>query len=221
VDTTTLIWIIVGILAVAPGVNAVFAFTARGRSQRHQQAQHAKAEQLRGQAREPALAAREKEAEPAQARADAAAAVATAEQSRARAAQAEVDAQRVGGQADEHRAEAERLRGEQAEALRKADDVDPYAGRDAGRQPADDGQEDRPAETPEERPAEAADERPAEAAGERPADETAPQRPITRPRADEHDLRRPRCAPAGGEEAPASDGDAPAADRRTARADTV
>jgi hypothetical protein len=81
---------------------------------------------MREEARDTELQARQHEAEAARARADAAAAAAAAEDAKARAAEASMDAQRRAGRVDDHRAEAEDLRRQHAEAMRKADDVDPY-----------------------------------------------------------------------------------------------
>ncbi|MBD3940664.1 hypothetical protein IF188_02995 [Microbacterium sp. NEAU-LLC] len=131
-DTTTLIWIIVGIAIVLVIVVVALLLTARGRRTRRQEHQHDRAERMRADARETELAAREHEAQAAQAKADAAAAAAAAEAAKARAAEAAIDADRRAGTIDEHRDEAAQLRQKQAETLRKADEVDPYAGEDAG-----------------------------------------------------------------------------------------
>ena len=130
VDTTTLIWIIVGIAIVLVIVVVALLVTARGRRARRQEQQHERAEKLRADARETELQAREHEAEAARARADAAAASAAAEAAKARAAEASIDAERRAGTIDEHSGEADKLRQRQAETLRKADDVDPYVGDD-------------------------------------------------------------------------------------------
>jgi membrane protein involved in colicin uptake len=100
--------------------------TARSRRERRVEHQHDRAEKLREDARSTELEAREHEAEVARARAEAASATAAAEAARARAAEASIDAERRAGTIDEHQADAEKLRAEQAEKLRKADDVDPY-----------------------------------------------------------------------------------------------
>ena len=142
-DTTTLIWIIVGIVVLLIIVIVALILTACRRNTRHLEHQHARAEKLRESARETELAAREHEAEAARARADAAASAAAAENAKARAAEASIEAEGRAATIDEHRDEAESLRARQAETLRKADDVDPYvddAGRAAdpsGRQPVD------------------------------------------------------------------------------------
>ncbi|MDR7187576.1 FtsZ-interacting cell division protein ZipA [Microbacterium sp. BE35] len=126
-DTTTPIWVIVGIVVVLAIVVVALLLTARGRRERRREHQHEHAEKLRADARETELQAREHEAEAARARADAAAASAAAEAAKARAAEAAIDAERRAGAIDEHRAEAEGLRQQHAEAMRKADDIDPYA----------------------------------------------------------------------------------------------
>ena len=130
VDTTTLIWIIVGIVIVLVIVVVALLVTARGRRARRQEQQHQRAEKLRADARETELQARQHEAEAARARADAAAASAAAEAAKARAAEASIDAERRAGTIDDHSGEADKLRQRQAETLRKADDVDPYVGDD-------------------------------------------------------------------------------------------
>jgi Tfp pilus assembly protein PilX len=124
-DTSVLIWIIVGIIVVALIVVGVVYFM-RGRTEQRRRAEHDKAEKLRAQARESELAAREGEARAAQAKADAASAAAEAQQAQARAAQAEIDANRLSDTVGEHEAEAAKRRAEQEQTLRKADDVDPY-----------------------------------------------------------------------------------------------
>jgi flagellar basal body-associated protein FliL len=124
-DTSVLIWIIIGVIVVALiVVGAVFLM--RGRTEQRRRAEHDKAEKLRAQARESELAAREGEARAAQVKADAATAAAEAQQAKARAAQAEIDANRLSDSVGEHEAEAAKRRAEQEEALRKAADVDPY-----------------------------------------------------------------------------------------------
>ena len=129
-DTTTLIWIIAGVVALALIVVVVLLVTARGRRDRRAAAQHDKAERLREEAHESELTAREHEAQIAQARADAASATAAAEQAKARAAQASIDAERHAGTIDEHVTDATKHREEQMETLRKADEVDPYVADD-------------------------------------------------------------------------------------------
>jgi len=146
VDTTTLIWIIVGIAIVLVVIVVALLLTARGRRTRREQQQHERAEKLRADARETELQAREHEAEAARARADAAAATAAAEAAKARAAEASIDAERRAGTIDDHRAEAESLREQQAETLRKADHVDPYVDVDADGRPSTRAEAGRPAE---------------------------------------------------------------------------
>ena len=124
-DTSVLIWIIIGVIVVALIVIGA-VFLMRGRTEQRQRAEHDKAEKLRAQARESELAAREGEARAAKAKADAATAAAEAQQAQARAAQAELDANRLSDSVGEHETEAAKRRAEQEEALRKAADVDPY-----------------------------------------------------------------------------------------------
>lgn len=136
-DTTVLIWIIIGIIVVALIVIGAVYFM-RNRTQQRERAAHEKAEKLRADARASELAAREGEARAAQAKADAASAAAAAQQAQARAAQADVDANRLADSVGEHEAEATKLRAEQQQTLRKADEVDPYVtADDSGRTAAD------------------------------------------------------------------------------------
>lgn len=121
-DSTALIWIIV-VIAVALVAVGVIAFVSRRNGARRDARQHEKAEELRAQARQSAVAAEELEAQRARAQADAATARAEAERAKARAAQAEVDARRA---AEENASELEKHRQEHAENLRKADELDPY-----------------------------------------------------------------------------------------------
>ena len=78
-DTSTLIWIIVGVIVVAIIV-VIAVVMSRRNSAKKLAAQHAKAEDLREDARRTEMAAREREAQAAQARADSATAAAEAEQ---------------------------------------------------------------------------------------------------------------------------------------------
>ena len=130
-DTSVWIWIIVGVLVVAIIVVVALAVSSRGRAEKKRQAEHDKAEKLRAEARETELAARESEARAAQTKADAASAAAAAQQAQAQAAQADVDARRLADSVGEHESEATQRRAEQQEALRKADEVDPYVTTDA------------------------------------------------------------------------------------------
>ena len=123
-DTATLIWIIVGIIVVAIIV-VIAVMMSRRNSAKKLEAQHAKAQDLREDARRTEMAAREREAQAAQARADSATAAAEAEQAKARAAQAGIEAERAAATIDDHQTDAAALRAEQAEKLRKADELDP------------------------------------------------------------------------------------------------
>lgn len=123
-DTATLIWIIIGIIVVAI-IIVVAVMVSRRNSTKRLEAQHAKAQEMREDARRTEMAAREREAQVAQARADSATAAAEAEQAKARAAQASIEAERAAATIDDHRSDAEKLRAEQAEKLRKADELDP------------------------------------------------------------------------------------------------
>lgn len=125
-DTTVLIWIIVAVVVVAIIIVLAVVLTSRGRAEHRKQTQHDKAEHMRAEARESDFAAREQEANVARERANAAGAAAAAQQAQAQAEQADVEARRSAGNIGEYEAEAQERRSEQAEALRKADDVDPY-----------------------------------------------------------------------------------------------
>lgn len=131
-DSTALIWIIVAIVVLLAIVIAALLMTARGRREHRLDAQHDRAEKMRSSARDTALEAREHEAELARARADSASAAAAAERARADAAQASLAAERRAGDIDQHADDAARLRSEQAETLRRADEVDPYVDADSG-----------------------------------------------------------------------------------------
>ncbi|MFC5790187.1 hypothetical protein ACFPPE_09985 [Agromyces tardus] len=117
-DTSTIIWIIVGIVVVIAIVVIVWLVTARSRREHQLEAQRQKAAELRTSAADTDLAAREREAEAL--RADAAARKAEAD-----AAQARADAERLSRERAERQGDAERLRAEAAEHQRKADEVDP------------------------------------------------------------------------------------------------
>ena len=136
-DTATLIWIVVAIIVVAI-IIVVAVMLSRRNSAKKLEAQHAKAQDLREDARRTEMAAREREAQAAQARADSASAAAEAEQAKARAAQASIEAERVAGTIDGHQSDAAALRAEQEEKLRKADELDPHV-------TADDSRDDRTA----------------------------------------------------------------------------
>lgn len=141
-DTATLIWIIIGIIVVAI-IIVVAVMMSRRNSAKKLEAQHAKAQDLREDARRTEMAAREREAQAAQARADSATAAAEAEQAKARAAQASIEAERAAATIDDHQTDAAALRAEQAEKLRKADELDPAVTTDAGTANAADGHDVR------------------------------------------------------------------------------
>ena len=124
-DTATLIWIIIGVIVVAI-IIVVAVMMSRRNSAKRLEAQHAKAQDIREDARRTEMAAREREAKAAQARADAATAAAEAEQAKARAAQASINAENAAATIGDHESDAEKLRAEQAEKLRKADELDPH-----------------------------------------------------------------------------------------------
>ncbi|GAA1957014.1 hypothetical protein [Microbacterium deminutum] len=175
-DTRVLIWIIIAIIVVALIVIGA-VFFMRSRNQQREKAQHDKAVKLREDARQSELAAREGEARAAQAKADAASAAAAAQQAQARAAQSDVEAQRLADSVGEHEAEADKLRAEQEQTLRKADEVDPYVTAGGASDPvARTTTDDRAAvddrvETADERADDVADA------------QSAPEQPIMRPRA--------------------------------------
>lgn len=132
-DTSTLIWIIIGIIVVAAIIVIVWFVTKRGRREAQLEAQRHRAAEMRSTAADTDLAAREREAEAL--RADAAARKAEAD-----AAQARADAERLARESSERQEDAQRLRTEAEEHLRKADEVDPDARPDErqGGLPADD-----------------------------------------------------------------------------------
>jgi len=131
-DTSVLIWIIVAVVVVAVIVGIVL-MTSRRRAEHQRQVQHDKAEKLREEARQAELAAREREAKAAQVRADSASAAAEAAQAKARAQQADVEARRLADSVGEHDSDAAKQRQAQAEALRKADEIDPLVNTDGSR----------------------------------------------------------------------------------------
>ncbi|MCR2808644.1 MULTISPECIES: hypothetical protein [unclassified Microbacterium] len=137
-DTSTLIWIIVGIVVVVAVVIIIAVVLSRRNSAKRLEAQHEKAQGLREDARKTETAAREREAQAAQARADTASAAAEAEQAKARAAQASVEADRAAATIDDHASDAAKLRAEQAEKLREADKIDPAVTTAGSRRTADD-----------------------------------------------------------------------------------
>ena len=117
-ETSTIIWIIVGIIVVIAIVVIVMLVTRRRRHEAHLEAERKKAAELRQNAYESDVARREREA-------DAAAAAAAAKQAEADAMAAKLESERLARESAAHQADAQQLRTETDERLRKADAVDP------------------------------------------------------------------------------------------------
>lgn len=141
-DTSTLIWIIIGIIVVVAVVIIVWFVTKRGRREAQLEAQRDRAAEIRSEAADTDLAAREREAEAL--RADAAARRAEAD-----AVQAKADAERLARESGQQQEDAQRLRAETEDHLRKADEVDPDARPDdrRGGLPADERFDGQPSNT--------------------------------------------------------------------------
>ena len=123
-ETSTIIWIIVGIIVVIAIIVIAVLMTNRRRHEAHLEAERKKAADLRQNAYESDVARREREA-------DAATAAAAAKQAEADAMQAKLESERLANESAAHQADAEQLRAETDERLRKADEVDPDVVRDA------------------------------------------------------------------------------------------
>ena len=117
-ETSTIIWIIVGIIVIIAIVVIVMLVTRRRRHEAHLEAERKKAADLRQNAYESDVARREREA-------DAAAAAAAAKQAEADAMAARLESERLARESAAHQADAQQLRTETDERLRKADAVDP------------------------------------------------------------------------------------------------
>lgn len=118
-DTSTIIWIVVGVVALIALI-AVIAWIATSNRRREAQveARRQEATEMRERAAEVDQAAREREVRAVQA--DAA-----AREAQAKAAEAQLEAERLADASREHSSDAERLRAEQAEHARGAAAIDP------------------------------------------------------------------------------------------------
>jgi FtsZ-interacting cell division protein ZipA len=127
VDTSTIIWIIVGIIIViAIIVIIAVLMTSRRRREAHVESERRKAAELRDDANQTDLARREREAEAARA-------AAAAKQAEADAKQAQLESDRLARESASHQADAQHLRNDVDERLHKADEVDPDVHNDTGR----------------------------------------------------------------------------------------
>ena len=123
-ETSTIVWIIVGIVVVAAIVVIAVLVTSRQRREAHLEAERTKAAELRQSAYESDVARREREAEAARA-------AAAAKQAEADAMQARLESERLARESASHQSDAQQLRTEADERLRKADAVDPDVDTDA------------------------------------------------------------------------------------------
>lgn len=108
-----IIWVIVGIIVVIAIVGIV-VFMSRQRRVAKVEADRGRAEQLRSEAQEGDLAAREREIEAKRAQAD--------------AQQAQVESERLQREAAQRQADADGIRARSEEQFHQADDVDPDVG---------------------------------------------------------------------------------------------
>ena len=125
VETATWVWLLVAVVVVV--LIVLLLATGRRRKamqQKRDEAHREKAADIRREAADLELDAREREAKAARARAD--------------AEQAQVDAARLRQNADQRTGEAQSLREDVAERARKADDVDPDVKRDGASSRRDD-----------------------------------------------------------------------------------
>ncbi len=142
-DTSTIIWIIVGVIVViAIIVIIAVLMTSRRRREAHAEAERRKAAELRDDANKTDLARREREAEAARA-------AAAAKQADADAMQAKLESERLARESASHQADAQNLRNDVDERLQKADEIDPDVRGDErghamndGRDMRDDGMRD-------------------------------------------------------------------------------
>lgn len=134
VDTAPWVWVVVAVVVVAV---IVLLFLSGGRrrkamQEKRDQEHREKAAEIRHQAENMELDAREREAKAIRARAD--------------AEQAQVDAARLRQEAEERSREAQSLRSDVAGHTRKADELDPDVGRDGTRRGVREAYEDRQAQ---------------------------------------------------------------------------
>lgn len=173
-DTSTIIWIIVGIvIVIAIIVIIAVLMTSRRRREAHVESERRKAAELREDANQTDLARREREAEAARA-------TAAAKQAEADAKQAQLESDRLARESASHQADAQQLRSDVDERLQKADEVDPDVHTDEGRHTASDDtvRDDRDATARDDRDATAPDDRDV-TARERPIDPATPRRDET------------------------------------------
>jgi heme exporter protein D len=134
VDTAPWVWVVIAVVVVAV---IVLLFLSGGRrrkamQEKRDQEHREKAAEIRHQAENMELDAREREAKAIRARAD--------------AEQAQVDAARLRQEAEERSREAQSLRSDVAGHTRKADELDPDVGRDGTRRGVREAYEDRQAQ---------------------------------------------------------------------------
>lgn len=117
-ETSTIVWIIVGIVVVIAIAVVIWLLTSRQRREAHLESERRKAAELRQSAYETDVTRREREAEAARA-------AAAAKQAEADAAQARLESERLTRESVGHQSDAEKLRTEAEERLQKADALDP------------------------------------------------------------------------------------------------
>ena len=117
-ETSTIVWIIVGIVVVIAIIVIVVLMTNRQRREAHLESERKKAADLRQDAYETDVARREREAEAARA-------AAAAKQAEADAMQARLESERLARESAAHQSDAQQMRSDVDERLRKADAVDP------------------------------------------------------------------------------------------------
>lgn len=122
-ETSTIVWIIVGIIIVIAIIVFAYFATSRKRREAKVEADRRKAAELRDDAYEKDVAARESQA-------DAARTQAAAKQAEADAMKAKLDADRLASESTARAADAAELQAETDQRLRKADAVDPDVGAD-------------------------------------------------------------------------------------------
>jgi FtsZ-interacting cell division protein ZipA len=118
VETSTIVWIIVGIVVVIAIVVVVVLMTSRRRREAQIDSERNNAAELRQSAYESDVARREREAEAARA-------AAAAKQADADAMKAKLESDRLARESASHQSDAQELHAEVDERLRKADDIDP------------------------------------------------------------------------------------------------
>jgi len=120
-DTAPWVWVVVAVVVVVLVVLLLLAGGRRRKAmqQKREQEHREKAAEIRREAENMEIDAREREAKAIRARAD--------------AEQAQVDAARLQKEAEQRSQEAQALRGDVASHTRKADELDPDVGRDGSR----------------------------------------------------------------------------------------